>query len=72
MKNISYKDILSDDIKEAFRKGDAYYVSPFKNHTIRATLCNMSAKDTGSMYNTTSFARIYDAKRDSIISKQWN
>lgn len=69
---MTYKDLLTDEMKEAFRKGDAYYVSPFKNHTIRTTLCSMSAKDTGSVYNTTSFARIYNAKRDSIISKQWN
>lgn len=69
---MSYADILPEHIKEAFRKGDAYYVSPFKGMTTRATLCKMSAKDTGSLYNTTSFTRIYDAKRDSIISKQWN
>lgn len=69
---MSYADILPEHVKEAFRKGDAYYVSPFKNHHIRGTLCNMATKDTGSMYNTTSYTRIHEARMDRMISRQWD
>ena len=73
MKNTTYANLLTDAQKEAFRKGDAYYVSPFKNINIRKNLemCNRS-NSTGSVYNTTSFTRIHEARMDRMISRQWN
>lgn len=73
MKNTTYANLLTEEQKAAFRKGDAYYVSPFKNINIRKNLemCNRS-NPTGSIYNTTSFARVYEAKQDRIVSQQWN
>ena len=69
---MNYTNILTDEQKEAFRKGDAYYKSPFKNTKMRMALCEMSAKDTGSIYTTTSSARIHEALVDSWKSKSWN
>ena len=69
---MNYKNILTEEQKEAFRKGDRYYVSPFKNKNIRASLCEVTPNSTGSVYCTTTYARIYEAKRDRIISQQWN
>lgn len=68
---MTYADILPDHIKEAFRKGDAYYVSPFKKTTTKSLLCTVSAKND-VVYVSTTYARIYEAKRDRIISQQWN
>lgn len=69
---MSYADILTEEQKEAFRKGDAYYKSPFKNTSLRKALCNTSVLSTGSMYVTSSRARIHDAMIDSWRSKSWN
>ena len=69
---MSYADILTEEQKEAFRKGDAYYKSPFKGRHIRETLCNTSAINTGSVYVTSSQSRIHDALVDSWKSKSWN
>jgi hypothetical protein len=69
---MNYANILTDEQKEAFRKGDAYYKSPFKKTAVKMALCNMSVKDTGSIYNTTSSTRIHEALIDSWKSKSWN
>ena len=69
---MSYADILTEEQKEAFRKGDAYYKSPFKNLNLRKTLCNTNASSTGSVYVTSSQARIHEALVDSWKSKSWN
>lgn len=69
---MSYAYILTEEQKEAFRKGDAYYKSPFKNMAVRSSLCRASTNDTGSAYNTTSKARIHEALVDSRKSKSWN
>lgn len=66
---MSYADILPESIKEAFRKGDAYYKSPFKNMAMRKTLCSMSAT---SIYVTTTYTQIHEARMDRIASRQWN
>ncbi len=68
---MTYADILPDHIKEAFRKGDAYYVSPFKKPATRSILCTVSAK-SDVVYVSTTYARIFEAKRDRVISQQWN
>ena len=69
---MSYADILTEEQKEAFRKGDAYYKSPFKGMHMRETLCNTSAISTGSIYVTSSRSRIHEAMVDSWKSKSWN
>ena len=69
---MSYADILTEEQKEAFRKGDAYYKSPFKGKQMRESLCNTSAMSTGFAYVTSSRSRIHDAMVDSWKSKSWN
>ena len=69
---MSYAYILTEEQKEAFRKGDAYYKSPFKNMAVRSSLCKVSAKDNGSRYITTTRAIIHEALVDSWKSKSWN
>ncbi len=69
---MSYADILTEEQKEAFRKGDAYYKSPFKDMHKRETLCNTNTMSTGSVYVTSSRSRIHDAMVDSWKSKSWN
>lgn len=69
---MSYADILTEEQKEAFRKGDAYYKSPFKGKHIRENLYNTSAISTSSAYVTSSRSRIHEAMLDSWKSKSWN
>lgn len=69
---MSYADILTEEQKEAFRKGDAYYKSPFKKMQMREALCNTSTTGTGFAYTTSSCSRIHDAMVDSWKSKSWN
>lgn len=69
---MSYADILTEEQKEAFRKGDAYYKSPFKGAHMRETLCSTNAISTGSVYITSSRSRIHEAMIDSWKSKSWN
>lgn len=68
-----YIDLLTNEEKEAFRKGDAYYVSPFKRRLKgqepRRDVCVYS---TAVVYSTTNNTRIYEARMDRIISRQWN
>lgn len=67
-----YANLLTDEEKAAFAKGDAYYVSPFKgrlkNKEPRVIIENYS---TGVIYTTTSFSRIHEACVDRIASRQW-
>lgn len=70
MKN-SLTNLLTDEQKEAFRKGDAYYVSPFKSMKTRKTLVETSTCTT-VVYVSTTYAKIYEAKQDRILSQQWN
>ena len=69
---MDYKDILPEEIKEAFRKGDAYYKSPFKGMSARKNLYKTSNNDTGSNYVNTTFAQIHEARMDRIASRSWN
>jgi hypothetical protein len=67
---IDYANLLTEEQKEAFRKGDRYYKSPFKNCTVtRSLLVTVSSKKE---YTTTTFARIHEARIDRMISRQWN
>ena len=67
-----YINLLTDEEKEAFRKGDAYYVSPFKRRLGKAkSLAEMCVYTTGVVYSTTSYTRIYAACADRIASRQW-
>ena len=68
---MSYKDLLTEEQKEAFRKGDKYYKSPFKNMKSQRALveCHVS---TTVIYTTTSFTRIHEALVDSWSSRSWN
>lgn len=70
-KNNIYANLLTEEQKEAFRKGDKHYVSPFKNLQTRDTLLEISSRTT-VVYVSTTYARIYEAKQDRIISQQWN
>ena len=70
MKN-SLTNLLTDEQKAAFRKGDAYYVSPFKNMKTRKALAEISTCTT-VVYVSTTYAKIYEAKQDRILSQQWN
>ena len=70
MKN-SLINLLTDEQKEAFRKGDAYYVSPFKNKKTRSALVEISTRTT-VVYVSTTYTKIYEAKQDRILSQQWN
>ena len=70
MKN-SLTNLLTDEQKAAFRKGDAYYVSPFKNMKTRKALVEISTCIT-VVYVSTTYAKIYEAKQDRILSQQWN
>ena len=67
-----YINLLTDEEKEAFRRGDTYYVSPFKRRLKgqepRRDVCIYT---TGVVYNTTSYTRIYAACADRIASRQW-
>ena len=69
---MSYADILTEEQKEAFRKGDAYYKSSFKGMRTREALCSTSATSTGFAYVASSRSRIHDAMVDSWKSKSWN
>ena len=66
---MNYKDLLTDAQKEAFRKGDAYYRSPFKKMPARSAVHYMTYT---SVYCTTSNGRVHEARMDRMISKQWN
>ncbi len=66
---MNYKDLLTDEQKEAFRKGDAYYKSPFKKMPARSAVHYMS---NTSVYCTTSSGRVHEARMDRMISRQWN
>ena len=67
-----YINLLTDEEKAAFAKGDAYYVSPFKGRLkdmeSRTTTGTYS---TGVVYSTTSYSRIHEARMDRIASRQW-
>ena len=67
MTYIDFASMITEEQKEAFRKGDKYYVSPFKNMKMR----NDSRSSNGS-YISTSYSRIHEARMDSISSRQWN
>ena len=60
-----YINLLTDEEKAAFAKGDAYYVSPFKGRLKdkepRVSIENYS---TGIIYTTTSYSRISGAFSD--------
>ena len=65
-----YTSLLTEEQKEAFRKGDKYYKSPFKNNTYtRSIFASVSSKQE---YTSTSFGRIHEARMDRMISRQWN
>ena len=59
-----YINLLTDEEKEAFRKGDAHYVSPFKRRL-------KGQEPRSVVYSTTSYTRIYAACADRIASRQW-
>lgn len=69
MKNTTYANLLTDAQKEAFRKGDAYYKSPFKKMPARSAVHYMSST---SVYCTTNNNRVHEARMDRMISRQWN
>ena len=67
-----YINLLTDEEKAAFAKGDAYYVSPFKNKLKNKEPRVISnTYSTGVIYTTTSFSRIHEACADRIASRQW-
>lgn len=68
---MDYKDILPEHIKEAFRKGDKYYKSPFKGMESKRALVECHVTTT-TVYTTTSFTRIHEALVDSWSSRSWN
>lgn len=68
-----YINLLTDEEKEAFRKGDAYYVSPFKRRLKgQEPLRDVCVYSTTVVYSTTNNTRIFEARMDRIISRQWN
>ena len=67
-----YINLLTDEEKAAFAKGDAYYVSPFKNRLKNKEYRTINnTYSTGVIYTTTSFSRIHEACTDRIASRQW-
>lgn len=68
---MTYASLLTDAEKEAFRKGDKYYVSPFKNMKLRCELIDI-ATCRKQVFTTSSMTRIFAAKQDYIKSQQWN
>ena len=67
---MNYKTLLTDAQKEAFRKGDAYYVSPFKKMPTRSAVHYMYCTSSNP-YTTTDSARIHAARMDRRASRQW-
>lgn len=67
---MNYTTLLTDAQKEAFRKGDAYYKSPFKKMRTHSAVHYMSV--SVSVYNTTNNSRVHEARMDRMISRQWN
>ena len=67
-----YINLLTDEEKAAFAKGDAYYVSPFKGRLKnKEPRVSIGTYSTGVIYTTTSYSRISEAFSDRIASRQW-
>ena len=67
-----YINLLTDEEKAAFAKGDAYYVSPFKGRLKgKEPRVITNTYSTGIIYTTTSYSRIHEACADRIASRQW-
>ena len=67
-----YINLLTDEEKAAFARGDAYYVSPFKRRLKgQEPRVTVNTYSTGVIYTTTSYARIHEARMDRIASRQW-
>lgn len=67
-----YINLLTDEEKAAFAKGDAYYVSPFKGRLKnKEPKVAIGTYSTGIIYTTTSYSRISEAFSDRIASRQW-
>ena len=67
-----YINLLTDEEKASFAKGDAYYVSPFKGRLKgKESRVITNTYSTGIIYTTTSYSRIHEACADRIASRQW-
>lgn len=64
------KNMLTEEQKRAFQKGDEYYVSPLKRYVreYHATKYLAPVKE----YTTTNYKRIYGAEKDRKRSRAWN
>jgi len=67
-----YINLLTDEEKTSFARGDAYYVSPFKGRLKgKEPRVIVEPYSTGVVYTSTSYSRIYEACADRIASRQW-
>jgi hypothetical protein len=67
---MDYTKLLTKEQKEAFRRGDRYYKSPFKKMpTARAVAY---ATRTTCIYVSTTRSNVHCAMLDSWKSKGWN
>lgn len=67
-----YINLLTDEEKAAFAKGDAHYVSPFKRRLKdKEPRVFSETYSTGIIYTTTSYSKIHEARMDRIASRQW-
>lgn len=67
-----YANLLTEEQKEAFRKGDRYYVSPFKNQGNARSLIECHSNVREQRYATTTRQAIHEAMVDSWNSRSWN
>lgn len=68
MLNENYSTWLTKEQKEAFAKGDNYYVSPFKNCFVKSS----NSSGISNSYHESSKSNIFAARRDSWTSRAWS